>query len=54
MQKIVNYSFGTTAIGAIAEKTINRLRATRVLGHDDLIIAAQIDDEFIRELLVQK
>jgi hypothetical protein len=52
LQRIMNYSFGTPSIGAIAEKIIARLRAKRKLSKQDLEVIAEIDDDFIRDFLL--
>jgi len=54
LQKIVNYSFGTPAIGAIAESTIDRLQSKSVLDSSDELIINEIDDEFVRQYLLKK
>ncbi|MBD8529211.1 MULTISPECIES: hypothetical protein [unclassified Massilia] len=54
LQKIVNYSFGTPAIGAIAEATIDKLQAKTVLDSTDELIINEIDDDFVRQFLLKK
>lgn len=54
LQAIVNYSFGTTAIGAVAERTIERIKKLGVLNEQDAAIVAQIDDEYVREYLMRR
>lgn len=54
LQQIVNYSFGTSAIGAIAERTINRIKALRSLNSAQKDIVDQIDDDYIRSVLGSK
>lgn len=51
LQQIVNYSFGTTAIGSIAERTINNLKNKKSLSAEDQEIVKQIDDDYIRSIL---
>lgn len=54
LQRIVNYSFGTPAIGEIAEKTIDCLNAKSQLTATELAVVEEIDDPFIRDLLRSK
>lgn len=54
LQKIVNYSFGTPAIGAIAEATIDRLQSKNKLDSTDELIVNEIDDDFVRQFLLKK
>lgn len=51
LQQIVNYSFGTTAIGSIAERTINKLKNKKSLSAKDQEIIEQVDDDYIRSIL---
>ncbi|MCU6499221.1 AAA family ATPase [Rugamonas sp. A1-17] len=54
LQKIVNYSFGTSAMGRIATKTIADLRKKDKFDSIDLDIANQIDDDFIKDHVLRK
>lgn len=54
LQKIVNYSFGTTSLGNIASKTIAFLRNKTRLDAVESHIADNIDDDFIREYILHQ
>jgi len=54
IQQIINYSFGTPSIGAIAQKVIESLKNKESLTDEDISIAMQIDDDFIREYMLKK
>lgn len=54
LQRIVNYSFGTPAIGAIAEATIDKLQSKNKLDSTDELIVNEIDDDFVRQFLLKK
>jgi len=53
LQAIVNYSFKTKSIGAIAERTINNLRKRERFSDSEMQLIEQIDDDFIKSLLKQ-
>lgn len=54
IQQIINYSFGTPSIGVIAQKVIESLKNKESLTDEDISIAMQIDDDFIREYMLKK
>lgn len=54
LQRIVNYSFGTPAIGEIAERTIESLNSKVELSELDFAVVDEIDDPFVRDLLKSK
>lgn len=53
LQEIVNYSFNTPAIGAIAERVIKDLNKKNIFSEDDRLIINDIDNEFIRRHLLK-
>lgn len=54
IQQIVNYSFDTPSIGLVAQNVINELKAKQNFTENDIKIIKQIDDDFIREILLRK
>lgn len=54
IQQIINYSFGTPSIGVIAQQVIESLKGKEALTDEDVSIAMQIDDDFIREYMLKK
>ena len=54
LQQIVNFSFGTPSIGMVAQRTVENLRRKASLTEIDLEMVGQIDDAFIRDLLLKR
>jgi hypothetical protein len=54
LQQIVNFSFGTPSIGMVAQRTVDSLRQKISLDEIDLAMVEQIDDSFVRDLLLKK
>ena len=54
IQQIINYSFGTPSIGIVAQNTIKKLKEKNWYSGNDVDLINQIDDEFIRQLLLKK
>ena len=54
IQQIVNYSFGTPSIGVVAQNTIRELKEKDQYSDRDIELINQIDDDFIRQLLLKK
>jgi energy-coupling factor transporter ATP-binding protein EcfA2 len=54
IQQIINYSFGTPSIGLVAHGVIESLKNKKVLTDEDVQVAMQIDDDFIREYMLKK
>lgn len=54
LQQIVNFSFGTPSIGIVAQRTVESLRRKTTLNEVDLALIGQIDDAFIRDILLKR